>query len=89
MDPKIAPKDLLEAGFKAHRASGKVIEEKEIALGKVPGRSLVVETSKHRKWMRTYLAADKTQYSLNCGGPVDRAATDEKIAVKVLDSFKL
>ncbi len=85
--PKVDPKVVLEGALARHKTSGKVIEEKDLKLGKHPGKSLTVETDSHRKWMRVFLA-DRTIYILNCGGPFDRAATDGPIALRSLDSFK-
>ena len=82
------PKQVLEASVARHKENATVIEDKEITLGKHPGRTLVVENTSHRKWMRVYLV-DKTIYILNCGGPFDRAKTDGPIAEKALASFAL
>jgi len=87
-DPKADRKVMLEASTARHKEGAKVIEEKDVKMGKFPGRSLVVENSSHRKWMRVFIT-DKTLYVLNCGGPFDRAESDGKIATKALDSFKL
>lgn len=82
------PKALLDGATASHKQNATVIEDKEITLGKNPGRSIVIENAQHRKWMRVYLV-DKTLYVLNCGGPFDRAATDGPIAQKSLASFTL
>lgn len=83
------PKVMLDGATTRHKSGdAKVIEEKDITIGKHPGRSLIVENSSHRKWMRAYII-NKSIYLLNCGGPFDRASTDEKVALKALDSFKL
>ncbi len=82
------PQQILEASVARHKENAKVIEDKEIKLGKHPGRTLVVQNDSHRKWMRVYLV-DKTIYIVNCGGPFDRAATDGPIAEKSLASFAL
>lgn len=87
-DVKADPKVMLDGATARHKQNAKVIEEKDVTLGKYPGRSLVVENDSHRKWMRVYIV-DKTIYVLNCGGPFDRAATDGPIATKALDSFAL
>lgn len=82
------PKVMLDGATARHKQDAKVIEEKDVTIGKHPGRSLIVENSSHRKWMRVYIV-DKTIYVLNCGGPFDRAAVDGPIATRFLDSFKL
>lgn len=64
------------------------LEDKDVQIGEHPGKSLVVENTSHRKWMRVYMV-DGTIYLANCGGPFDRAAADGPIAMKTLDSFKL
>jgi hypothetical protein len=87
-DPKADPKTVLESAIARHKENATIIEDKDVKLGKHPGKSLVVETPKHRKWMRVYLV-NGTIYITNCGGPFDRAAADGPIAMKTLDSFKL
>ena len=88
-DAKLDVKKMLEGAVARHKQPpNKVIEEKEIKLGKHPGKSIVVENTSHRKWMRVFVA-DKTLYVLTCGGPFDRASTDGPIATRVLDSFKI
>ena len=87
-DAKADPKVMLDGATARHKQNAKVIEEKDVKLGKHPGRSIVVENDSHRKWMRVYIV-DKTIYVLNCGGPFDRAAADGPIATKTLDSFAL
>ena len=82
------PKTILDGATARHKQNATVIEDKEITLGKYPGRSLIVENTSHRKWMRVDLV-DKTIYLINCGGPFDRAATDGPIALKALASFAL
>jgi hypothetical protein len=82
------PKVVLDAAIARHKQDAKVIEEKAITLGAHPGTSLIVENTSHRKWMRVYLV-DGRFYTLNCGGPFDRAATDGPIALKSLASFAL
>jgi hypothetical protein len=81
-------KTMLDASMARHKESAKIIEEKDLKLGKHTGRLLVVENSSHRKWIRVYIT-DKNIYVLNCGGPFDRAASDGPIATKTLDSFAL
>ncbi len=82
------PKVMFDGATARHKQNAKVIEEKDIKLGKHPGRSLIVENDSHRKWMRIY-AANKTLYIVNCGGPFDRAESDGVVATRVLESFKL
>ena len=82
------PKVMLDGATARHKQGAKVIEEKDVKLGKYPGRSIVVENDSHRKWMRVYIV-EKNIYVLNCGGPFDRADTDGPIATKTLDSFAL
>lgn len=82
------PKVMFDGATARHKQNAKVIEEKDVKLGKHPGRSLVVENDSHRKWMRIY-AANNTLYIVNCGGPFDRAASDGVVATRVLESFKL
>ena len=81
-------KAMLDGSVAKHKASGKVVEEKDVKLDKWPGRSIVVDTDKHRKWMRTYVV-EKRLYVLTCGTPVDRGEGDTALASKTLDSFKL
>ncbi len=81
-------KTILDGATARHKENATVIEDKEITLGKHPGRSLIVENTSHRKWMRVYLV-DKTIYIVNCGGPFDRATTDGPLALKSLASFEL
>ena len=87
-DAKADPKVMLDGATARHKQDSKVIEEKDVKIGKHPGRSLVVENDKHRKWIRVYIV-DKTIFVLNCGGPVGRADKDGPIAIKTLDSFAL
>jgi hypothetical protein len=82
------PKAILDGATASHKQEATVIEDKEVTLGKSPGRSIIIENTQHRKWMRVYLV-DKVLYVLNCGGPFDRAATDGPIALKALASFAL
>ncbi len=82
------PKVMFDGATARHKQNAKVIEEKDVKLGKHPGRSLIVENDSHRKWMRIY-AANSTLYIVNCGGPFDRAASDGVVATRVLESFKL
>ena len=88
--PTVNPdtKAVLDGATAKIKLGAKVIEEKDVKVGKYPGRSLIVENESHRKWQRVYVV-DKMLYVLNCGGPFDRAATDGVIATHVLDSFKL
>lgn len=85
---KADAKTMLDGATARHKQGAKVIEDKDIKLGKYPGRSLIVETDKHRKWMRVFIV-EKNIYVLNCGGPNDRGDSDGKIALKALDSFAL
>ena len=87
-DPKVDPKKVLAGATARHKENAKIIEDKDVKIGKYPGKSLVVENTSHRKWMRVYMVAG-TIYIANCGGPFDRAAADGPIAMKTLDSFKL
>ena len=88
-DAKLDVPKMLEGAVARHKQPpNKVIEEKSIKLGKHPGKSIIVENTSHRKWMRVFVA-DKTLYVLTCGGPFDRASTDGPIATRVLDSFKI
>lgn len=87
-DPKVDSKKVLDGAIARHKEGATIIEDKDVKLGKHPGKSLVVENTRHRKWMRVYLA-NGTLYIANCGGPFDRAAADGPIAMKTLDSFKL
>jgi hypothetical protein len=84
----VTPAKLLELGLGPHKKGGRIVEEKVVALGKHPGRALVVENERHRKWFRAYFVG-KVQYTLSCGAPVDRSAVDDAIARRFLDSFKL
>lgn len=84
---KADPKTLLDGATARHKQGAEVIEEKDLKLGKVPGRSLVVKNASHQKWMRVFVNAG-TIYIANCGGPFDRADKDGPIATKALDSFK-
>lgn len=81
-------KTTLEGAVAKHKENATVVEDKEIMLGKVPGRSLIVENTSHRKWMRVYLDGKKL-FIINCGGPFDRAATDGPLALKAVASFAL
>ena len=83
---KADPKTLLDGATARHKQNAEVIEEKDLKLGKVPGRSLVVKNASHQKWMRVFVNAG-TLYIANCGGPFDRADKDGPIATKALDSF--
>ncbi len=87
-DAKIDTKAALEGGMNSHKQNAKVLEEKDVKLGKNPGKSLVVQNDSHRKWVRMYIVG-KRLYVLNCGGPSDRGDTDAPIATKTLDSFAL
>jgi hypothetical protein len=82
------PQTFLETAIAPHKANATVIEDKPITLDKHPGRSVVLENAKHRKWMRVYLI-DQTLFILNCGGPFERAKTDGPIVEKALGSFAL
>lgn len=78
---------MLNAMTTGYKADATVIEDKDITIGKYPGKSLIVETAKHRKLFRLYVIGNKL-YINNCGGPVDRADADAPTAKRVLDSFK-
>ena len=78
---------MLNAMATGYKTDAKVIEEKDITIGKYPGKSLIVETPKHRKLFRLYVIGDKLIIN-NCGGPFDRADADAPTAKRVLDSFK-
>jgi hypothetical protein len=82
------PKVMLDGATARHKQGAKVIEEKDVKLGKYPGRSIIVQNDTHRKWMRVYIV-EKNIYVLNCGGPFDRGDTDGLVATKALDSFAL
>jgi hypothetical protein len=82
------PKVMLDGATARHKQGAKVMEEKDVKLGKYPGRSIVVQNDTHRKWMRVYIV-EKNIYVLNCGGPFDRGDADGVIAAKALDSFAL
>jgi hypothetical protein len=82
------PKVMLDGATARHKQGAKVMEEKDVKLGKYPGRSIVVQNDTHRKWMRVYIV-EKNIYVLNCGGPFDRGDADGLVAVKALDSFAL
>lgn len=82
------PKVMLDGATARHKQGAKVLEEKDVKLGKYPGRSIVVQNDTHRKWMRVYIV-EKNIYVLNCGGPFDRGDSDGVIATKALDSFAL
>jgi hypothetical protein len=82
------PKTMLEAMTTGYKADAKVLEEKDITVGKHPGKHLVIENAKHRKWIRVYVIDDKL-YINNCGGPFDRGDKDAPTAKRVLESFKL
>jgi hypothetical protein len=81
------PKAMLDAMAGGYKADAKVLEEKDIKIGKYPGKHLVIENAKHRKWIRVYVIDDKL-YINNCGGPFDRADKDAPTAMRVLESFK-
>jgi len=83
---KADPKTLLDGATARHKQNAEIVEEKDLKLGKVPGRSLVVKNASHQKWMRVFVNAG-TIYIANCGGPFDRADKDGPIATKALDSF--
>ena len=83
---KADPKVMLDGATARHKQNATIIEEKDIKLGKNPGRSIVVKNDTHQKWMRAFIA-NKRIYILNCGGPFDRAESDGKVATKALDSF--
>jgi hypothetical protein len=83
---KADPKVMLDGATARHKQNATVIEEKDVKLGKNPGRSIVVKNDTHQKWMRAFIA-NKRIYILNCGGPFDRAESDGKVATKALDSF--
>lgn len=83
---KADPKVMLEASMAKHKQGATVVEEKDVKLGKNPGKAIVIDTDAHRKHMRTYIANNRI-YVLTCGGPSDRKLDDGKIAVKALDSF--
>ncbi|MDQ3339129.1 MAG: hypothetical protein M4D80_28545 [Myxococcota bacterium] len=83
---KADPKVMLDGATTRHKQNATVIEEKDVKLGKNPGRSIVVKNDTHQKWMRAFIA-NKRIYILNCGGPFDRAESDGKVATKALDSF--
>ena len=87
-DAKLDIKAMLDGAVARHKQNAKVIEEKDVKIGKHPGRSIVVENDSHRKWMRVFVV-DRTLYVLTCGGPFDRADKDGPIATKTLDSFAL
>jgi hypothetical protein len=82
------PKTMLDAMVAGYKADAKVLEEKDITIDKHPGRHLVIENEKHRKWIRVYVVDDKL-YINNCGAPFDRGAKDAATAKRVLESFKL
>lgn len=82
------PEVMLDAMVKGYKANAKVLEEKDIKLGTYPGKSVVIENTSHRKWIRVYVADGKL-YINNCGGPFDRGDKDAPTATRVLDSFKL
>ncbi len=88
--PAVPPdvKQTFDGATLRHKDGATVVEEKDVKLGDVPGRHLVVENASHRKYMRLYIKGS-TMYLVNCGGPFDRAATDGPIATRVLESFKL
>ena len=83
---KADPKVMLDGATARHKQNATIIEEKDVKLGKNPGRSIVVKNDTHQKWMRAFIA-NKRIYILNCGGPFDRAESDGKVATKALDSF--
>jgi hypothetical protein len=83
---KADPKVMLDGATARHKQNATVIEEKDVKLGKNPGRLIVVKNETHQKWMRAFIA-NKRIYILNCGGPFDRAESDGKVATKALDSF--
>jgi len=78
---------MLNAMATGYKADATVIKDKDITIGKYPGRSLIIQTEKHRKLFRLYVIGDKL-YINNCGGPFDRADADAPTAKRVLDSFK-
>jgi hypothetical protein len=83
------PKTMLGAMATGYKADAKVLEEKDITInGKYPGKHLVIENAKHRKWIRLYVIEGKL-YINNCGAPFDRADKEAPIAMRVLESFKL
>ena len=82
------PKVMLDGATARHKQGAKILEEKDIKIGKYPGRSIVVQNDTHRKWMRVYIVESKI-YVLNCGGPFDRGDKDGEVATKTLDSFAL
>lgn len=81
-------KQILGNSLARHKENAKVVEEKDETLQTHPGRTLVVENDKHRKWIGAYVVG-KRLYLINCGGPFDRAATDDATARRVLASFQL
>jgi hypothetical protein len=78
---------MLDAMATGYKTDATVIEEKDITIGKYAGKSLVIQTERHRKSFRLYVIKDKL-YINNCGGPFDRADADAPTAKRVLDSFK-
>jgi hypothetical protein len=91
-DPKADPKakadpsKLLEGATAKHKENATIVEDKEVTLVGHPGRSLIVDNTAQRKWIRAYVV-DETLYILKCAGPVERATVDEVVALKTLSSF--
>jgi hypothetical protein len=81
------PATVLNAMTAGYKANAKVLEEKDITINGAPGKHLVIENEKHRKWIRVYLINDRI-YINNCGGPFDRGDKDAPTAKRVLESFK-
>ena len=81
------PKVMLEGMTTGYKADAKVIEDKDITIEGHPGKSLIIENKRHRKWIRLYVI-DALLVINNCGGPFDRGDKDEATAKRVLDSFK-
>jgi len=83
------PATMLGAMATGYKTDAKVLEEKDLTInGKYPGKHLVIENAKHRKWIRLYVIEDKL-YIHNCGAPSDRGDKEAPIAMRVLESFKL
>lgn len=82
------PATMLEAMSKGYKTDAKILEEKDIKLGAWPGKHLVIENSRHRKWIRLYVIDGKL-YINNCGAPFDRGDKEAPTAKRVLESFKL
>ena len=82
------PATMLEAMSKGYKTDATILEEKDIKMGTWPGKHLVIQNARHRKWIRLYVIDGKL-YINNCGAPFDRGDKEAPTAKRVLESFKL